>query len=915
MNSIDSNQSVPVSCGAVWRRVDLHLHSPGVNSFTLPDGADTRNEAGRAKIVQQYVEQLAAQQIEIAAITDYNGIRREWFEPIREVASTYSINVLSGVELSFNYGRNGLHVLAIFEKSASIGEINSFIQSFDRDPATALFDGRNHRDITPRDHIIDALKSLRNRFHCLLIPPHPSQNKGALKAFQPKDAADFLRELKPDAVEHCPDNEIARLNSLLDSDYLGRVSWVEFSDPKSIADIGSKQRNDSIRRATYLKLSATDLDAIRFALHDPQTRVHVGELPESLHVRIKHMDVAGAGFLGNLTVAWNDYLNTVIGGRGAGKSALLECLRYALQLQPYTDHQQRQELVRHALGSGGKVTVVIERPMSSGSTRAYRVERVFGDEARVYELDTDRSIPAQPAELFGPGHCPVIFGQREIYAVSESEENRLRLLDELIGEEAPRRAKEVRNALETLRANARDIVEAQKKLAKREECRQRLKTIEHEIGIYEEHGVAEKLRMATALRSDDQVLKGADEAVQQAEEIWRQACTEVVDPLLTRMAALRQGQSVQKELLATAAVVLEQLESGLRGLCAQGETFFIDSITKLQGIEHRWQAERIPLEQELAKIKQEIQSETLDPDRLLRLTEERTALAPLLAELDRVEAGLTELRNKRRDLFTAVQNRRLEEHQLRRERAETIAAMLDGRLRLTVEFKGHKDDYSKQLGALLKGSGVTADAIQKLVEPEATDGMVLARSIQAGMAAVQDRFNITPAMAERLVRWFTEENTRLFELETLIPADTLLVELRVDSTYRPLDRLSVGQRATAILLLLFALEGRVLVLDQPEDDLDNRFVYEDIVTLLRQQKGGTALAQARQIIMATHNANIPVLGDAELVLPLEAQAGRAHVISRGSIDEATTRQLIKALMEGGEAAFQRRAEKYGARWS
>lgn len=182
------------------------------------------------------------------------------------------------------------------------------------------------------------------------------------------------------------------------------------------------------------------------------------------------------------------------------------------------------------------------------------------------------------------------------------------------------------------------------------------------------------------------------------------------------------------------------------------------------------------------------------------------------------------------------------------------------------------------------------------------------------MADVQDRFNITPAMAERLVRWFTEENTRLFELETLIPADTLLVELRVDSTYRPLDRLSVGQRATAILLLLFALEGRVLVLDQPEDDLDNRFVYEDIVTLLRQQKGGTAMAQARQIIMATHNANIPVLGDAELVLPLEARAGRAHVISHASIDEAATRQLIKAIMEGGEAAFQRRAEKYGARW-
>jgi hypothetical protein len=230
---------------------------------------------------------------------------------------------------------------------------------------------------------------------------------------------------------------------------------------------------------------------------------------------------------------------------------------------------------------------------------------------------------------------------------------------------------------------------------------------------------------------------------------------------------------------------------------------------------------------------------------------------------------------------------------------------------LEVEFKGQKEDYKKQLTTLLKGSGVSYDVIERLVAPEATDGIALAEAVRAGVDEVQERFGLTPGMTERLVKWLTTDESRLFELETLIPQDTLGVSLKVDDQYRSLEHLSVGQRATAILLLLFALEGRILILDQPEDDLDNRFVYEDIVQMLRDQKGLKNGKQRRQIIAATHNANIPVLGDAELILALEALGGHAQVIGRASIDDAFIRTLVKTIMEGGEEAFLRRAEKYG----
>ncbi len=101
------------------------------------------------------------------------------------------------------------------------------------------------------------------------------------------------------------------------------------------------------------------------------------------------------------------------------------------------------------------------------------------------------------------------------------------------------------------------------------------------------------------------------------------------------------------------------------------------------------------------------------------------------------------------------------------------------------------------------------------------------------------------------------------------------------------------------------------MLDQPEDDLDNRFVYEDVVSILREQKGLAGGEGRRQVIAATHNANIPVLGDAEQVVGLEVDEGRIRVISRSSIDHPPTRDLIKQVMEGGDEAFRRRAEKYG----
>jgi len=119
--------------------------------------------------------------------------------------------------------------------------------------------------------------------------------------------------------------------------------------------------------------------------------------------------------------------------------------------------------------------------------------------------------------------------------------------------------------------------------------------------------------------------------------------------------------------------------------------------------------------------------------------------------------------------------------------------------------------------------------------------------------------------------------------------------------------LSTGQKATAILLLLFLDSDAPLVVDQPEDDLDNRFITEEVIPKMRNEK------RKRQFVFSTHNANIPVLGDAELILGLSASGEESQILPehRGAIDSKSVRDLVGKVLEGGKEAFETRRKKYG----
>ncbi|MCZ7547632.1 MAG: AAA family ATPase [Anaerolineales bacterium] len=895
--------------GARWVRVDFHLHSPGAFSFKHPNGINLGKD--QPKIIARYVQQLVDQDIRIAAITDYQGIRSEWFLPIQKAAQDCNIVVYPGVELSFKLGKHGLHILAVFPSDIAPETINMAVQALDTKPHEPLIgqDGK-HRDIDLAKNIKEALISFRQSTQAVLIPAHPNNDDGLFKSCSSRDAAEIIHTVRFDAIESFSNAEQKKMVStgVLTREAVEQIASVEFSDAHAIEEIGTKTHPDETRRATFLKLSILDdLRAIRLAMRDPQILVKTGEKPISHYTHFESLNVDGNGFLGGLSLLFSPEMNVLVGGRGVGKSAILETIRYVLDAPPYSPTDYRESSVQHALGSGGKAVIFAEQQIGENVRRHYRFERVWGETPKVFELAPEREVQLSPLEVLGDQEGPLYFGQREIYEVTRQEPQRLRLLDTIIGRHAVSQLLKVKKLEDQLQDNSQSILEKRRMLGEREEIEQRLKEINHKIELYRRYGIAEKLKEATTLASDEQRLNNAIDSVSDAIPDW----SEVGGYWRTRWDSIREqlsnAESSQKDILNESSHVFAELQKQVDGLFQQGESHLQSASQTLQHLSKQWQEKRKPLDEDIRKIKKKLGEENLDPDELIQLATEQTRMEPQLNALGKVQFDLEQLEQSRRKLLHELSEARREVWKMREKQAKLINDKLRDRIHVEVIYKGQRAEFLDRLTSFFQGSGVDRKSLERITQSESEfDGIHISEKIMEGAAAVESTYGISSRRAQQILGYL-DESGRLFELQLLAPDDAVQISLKVNETFHPLKKLSDGQRATAMLLLLLAQEERLLIVDQPEDDLDNRFVYEDIVRILRDQKG------KRQLMAATHNPNIPVLGHAELILALEAPEDHCNVAAQAAIDCREVQEFVRNVMEGGEEAFQRRAQKYG--WS
>jgi len=182
----------------------------------------------------------------------------------------------------------------------------------------------------------------------------------------------------------------------------------------------------------------------------------------------------------------------------------------------------------------------------------------------------------------------------------------------------------------------------------------------------------------------------------------------------------------------------------------------------------------------------------------------------------------------------------------------------------------------------------------------------LAQMVQSDDAAALDEACSFGSDRARKIMDAFRENVDPLQMEVVQIEDQIKIELNVATNEEPLFKdaaeLSRGQKCTALLPLLLARTQNPLIIDQPEDNLDNHFIYETVVNSIQRLKG------KRQMIFITHNANIPVLAEADLVIVLNSDGKIGFVEQSGSIDEC--RDQIVDLLEGGNEAFELRRKRY-----
>ena len=331
----------------------------------------------------------------------------------------------------------------------------------------------------------------------------------------------------------------------------------------------------------------------------------------------------------------------------------------------------------------------------------------------------------------------------------------------------------------------------------------------------------------------------------------------------------------------------------------------------LEAVRTKWEAREKVVQDTFDKVLRDLQATKIDAKDFIEIRTSIEELVPVRDGLPLLESQLAEAETSRRQLIADWEDAKTADFREFDRAAARVSRQLAGRVRVRVTYAGDREPLLELLRSEVGGR--LAETIEILRDTPQISVASFASAWRNGASELVKEFGIPQSQADRLATAGRESILKSEELE--LPHTTQIeLNLSPDATspnWQRLDDLSTGQKATAVLLLLLLESEAPLVVDQPEDDLDNRFITESIVPTMREEK------RRRQFIFATHNANIPVLGDAELIVGLqatgEAGTGRGSVRTArvGSIDNKDVRDLTEELLEGGRTAFEMRRMKYG----
>ena len=939
---------------ATFYTVDFHLHSPLSFDWDqqLPNGTASLPNLARIPdagqptqaSIQEFRAACARSGRDVAVVADHNVAR---FGIAAAAFNDEQFCVLPGIEMSVTIDQpilkdHKIHVLAIFPESVGIESIGRVLPA--GTPDDTLRKGEDVYAYASLDALVQSVHTEGG----IVVAAHIYNDRGYRCEYragvelilEPVKGTETEREVVARFGDQVKP-ELAKFNCLqvkpttenrhfLDSDGNLTCALVVGTD----CHLSTALELDATESCSYVKMPSPSFDALCEAIKFPDTRIRTrGDLPEVkpprlLGIRIHKPAAAQGEFLADLTLGFSDNLTCLIGPRGSGKSAAIDAVRYLFGLNRELPADRVAEQVKDRQGhtlAGARIEALYELPHgvvhrleATFDPREDYVTRVFDSDGNLLNL----------ADISASGDYPLsLYGWSELELLGESAVAQREMLDCFLPDVC---ALKIENATlrESLANNTAEIGNLAQQM--------------------ERHFIKPEL--------DFMRLRDYEREFEQLNTPEIQAVFESLDEIEAKRALLRVARR-QLRALREAADAIPNFNPKAMAQESPHADWFLDLFKPSEGeqsvgdyaseastriksrvetIGGRLDAEEVALSGQESEARKAIQEVAGDHDQVagdLRNNAKRRmeTAATNLADYTLLHEAFMELFAKRADIQDAIDGVDQRISQARRDEAESITAQIR-----VVEDEGFDLELCLNVGADHTAflSTLTASASRghfpgnfgqfKRVETIAanvTPRQFVAAILTAnpsGLVGSWDgpagqTYEIDEAYAEQVIeantpatslegfdvrRWDRQRLEWLMGLEHAPCDDDFFVELGG----RPIQYCSPGQRCSAMLPIVALTSSAPLIIDQPEDNLDNRLVSRTLFRILARLK------ESRQIIVATHNPNILVSGDAEQVLILSPLG---DLDESGSIDKVEVVEHVISLMEGGAEAFRKRQTRYG----
>jgi ABC-type cobalamin/Fe3+-siderophores transport system ATPase subunit len=875
--------------GASFVRADLHVHSR----------SDVPDEAPHEPA--DYLTEAVQRGVKVLGITDHNAIDR--VADFMVEAAQHDLLVLPGIEITTHQG----HLLALF----SPGELDA-LANFAAPANLRLSEDPLDKSVRSDRSLLDLVGDI-HREGGLAIPAHVDAKDGIGERLARTELVQLLSYEGLAGLEFATKEALESWFSDDDENEDRREAWLaRRKDPelraRGLARVMSSDAHSpdkvgqdrTARTITRLRLDDPTFTAVRNALvFNPKARCKPEVLLPVNYPRVLSATYEG-GFLDGVTIDFSSNLTCLIGGRGSGKSTALLALRAALGARIGVDDDDPDEPGRMP----ERTTVKFVDRLGSERT----VVRVRGNAPE--EVGTGVEVDLLLADL----------GQDESGRLARGYEDEpealLGFLDKFVDLEAELEREE--ELLAQLAENSNEVTATALRPDQIQKLDAERKGLEASLAAAQKGRIDEIAQWATLLASQKPFLDRLLGILSEATKAPGATARIDVDAIAAE-TGVRLDDQLAKQFLEGddgLRAKLKQLETEI----AAARTDLTDRLSSASEDVHltlqAWKVRHDELQQRLGAKQKELEALGLkvEAGEALRIANRLNTVRVELIRLRDLEQRHRVARATRDTLLTQLMANRDAIFEKRKASLRRVVddanAMSDG-LRIHVHFEqaSLRDVWRRWLTQAFGFRSPRVERLAARLSPQnLAELIVKGRDALAQLRVDGEQFFDDQVLNERfktIAQWST-----VFELETMLLEELPRIEVQEPGspTRRDFSQLSAGQQRSVLLsLMLCATRSEPLVLDQPEDHLDAEYIAHAVVRHLDAAK------ERRQVILATHSANLTVLGDAELVIPLYAEDQHGRPRDPGAVDRLATRDRVCDLLEGGAEAYRRRGLRYGFR--